>query len=132
MKNFLLLFLFLLQLTAYAGDRIYCPEALQCTALACVFEESAMAYWMPITRASETILPGDYTVSYVSAPYHAEDGGYAICVYTHTEVYQTRMLRALPDVPLVVDEDMETQWRREETWGECKPVPMDACPMRVA
>lgn len=128
MKKYFLLFLF--QTIASATELVYCPAALQCTTQSCEFTQHAQAYWSPVTRTGETILPGEYALSYVSAPYHKDDGGYAICVYTHNEVYQTRMLRATPGIHLVIFEDPQTTWRPEESWGECRPETMAACPLQ--
>ena len=123
-----ILFLFFICTSLYAVEPVYCPEQLECTVSGCASPDEL---WVTVTRANEVILPGVYNVSYVSAPYDA-DGGYAICVYTHTDVYQTRMLRAAPGMPIVVMIEPQSQWRHEESWGECRPEPLTACPMRLS
>lgn len=132
MKHLFFLFLFFIQTTAHATDLVFCPDVIQCTTQSCEYTQQTEKYWTPIARAGETILPGEYALSYVSAPYQPEDGGYAICVYTHSDVYQTRMLRAIPGITLVIFEDAQTAWRHEESWGECRPEPLEACSMQLA
>ncbi len=118
---------------AYANERVYCPEWVECLQediAACTFEQGTPAYWLPISHvSSELFQAGKYRVSYVSAPYDINDGGYAICVYTHTEIHQALMLRARPDAFLIIAEDETSAWRHEESWGECRPEPLWECPL---
>jgi hypothetical protein len=124
MKKTISAFLFI-SLSAAASDLVYCPEIVDCNHNQCIVEQD----WSMIP--SQWLNDGQYRVSYVSAPYRLEDGGYPICVYTHTEHTQTLMLRARPDAQLVIFEDEQTGWRREESWGECRPDPLSDCPLRV-
>jgi GH43 family beta-xylosidase len=129
MKKIIAAFLFI-SFCAHASDLIFCPSFIECDNNYCVFDQDN--YWSAITQLTvPENINGQYRVSYVSAPYHIEDGGYAICVYTHTEQYQTLMLRARSDAKLVIFEDAYTRWRREESWGECRPNPLEACPLQL-
>jgi hypothetical protein len=115
--------------SATASNLVYCPEIVECTYNQCTVEQDDNQYWSMIT--SPWLNNGQYQVSYISAPYRLEDGGYPICVYTHTEYYQTLTLRARLDAKLVIFEDENTGWRREESWGECRPDPLSDCPLQA-
>lgn len=120
-------------LTASASDLVYCPPLTECVNGRCTFEQDANNYWSAITNPCdpEHLRDGEYPLTYVSAPYRVQDGGYAICVYTHPESRQTLMLRARLNARLVVFQDEYSAWRREESWGECRPTPLRDCPLQM-
>jgi hypothetical protein len=118
--------------TAKAEELVYCPADIWCAeegALnSCIFEQHPQGYWGRLT--GNTVLAGQYRLSYVSAPDPAAMDGYAICVFTHVNSYKTLSLRAISGERLVrFDDGTETQWRQEETWWECRPEIAAMCPM---
>jgi hypothetical protein len=134
MNKLITLFLFVaLSASASASDLVYCPQVVECLNTDCTFEQDDNLYWSAISNLCDPdrLQDGSYHPSYVSAPYRAEDVGYAICVYTHAVSKQTLMLRARLSAKLLIFEDTHTHWRREESWGECRPTPLENCPLQV-
>lgn len=126
-----IIILCLLYSSVYA--RVYCPELVVCTHNLCEFEQDDHQYWSQITNLCDPrgIKDGVYLNTYVSAPYYIGQGGYPICVYTHDQGFETLMLRARLSARLIILEDEYTAWRREESWGECRPNPQEICPLQV-
>ncbi|MFI4955646.1 MAG: hypothetical protein ACHQAX_00360 [Gammaproteobacteria bacterium] len=112
----------------WAQEQVYCPQEVTCAqngqASFCSFEQHERGYWNDSVASN---YPGRYRLSYVSASYHSRDPSYAICVYTHRDVYQTLSLYAKPESNL--ERYDAAGWRQEESWWECKPSTSDSCPL---
>lgn len=121
---------------SYANDDlIYCPPQIVCETTddvnSCDFDGEFEPYWDFHLRRSGSlpVIEGSYHLSYVSAPHHTKEPGYALCIYTHETVYRTVSLRSKPEFMLEVFELSDPQWRSDETWWECKPKQPYDCPM---
>lgn len=123
----------LLSEPVWAHEPVYCPQEVICSqngnASSCLFEQHERGYWNdPVaSHYPPSVLQGKYALSYVSAPSYSRDPGYAICVYTHTDVSQTLTIQAKPESNL---ERLDSpDWRANESWWECEPYTFESCPL---
>lgn len=126
-----LLFLILIHCSAFA-QTLFCPPEILCNETydldSCQWKSESKNLWDKITGKNN--LAGVYKNTYVSAPFYSYDQGYALCVYTHEQVYSTLTLHAKPESNLEMLIQDHEPWHAEESWWECRPHHEKACPLQ--
>jgi hypothetical protein len=133
MRSVVSIMLFLIFALAQAQS-VYCPSQITCEedniTDTCVFPQTLRGFWEWVpNRYPRPILAGTYQHTYVSAPDEVTLSGFAICVYTHEITHQTLSLRVKSGLILAAQVSLETDWRSEEMWWECKPDQAEDCPL---